>query len=178
MHMGGVKVLFNSILTRAQDGGEWSASQTGCFTHWKQPLYPMKWHWVSPIGGLHILEKRKPLVPVAIQTPNHQTCSLVTILTILFWHPHHYQRTAYSLVHDNLTFCEKCCAKHVHNYSPKNIVKLGNVGILNLSRKAWHLLNYTVYKSVLCYLRSLLAVHIWTWGLTCGLSVNFIWDFH
>jgi hypothetical protein len=63
------------------DGGEWSASPTGCFIpRERAPCTHLIGGWVSPRGNLDAAEEREVSVPIGVepQLPGHPAHSLVT----------------------------------------------------------------------------------------------------
>jgi hypothetical protein len=57
---GGVNVWIHIFLTSALDGGEWSTSRPGRFTHRERdPGTHWIGGWVNPRAGLDDVEKRK-----------------------------------------------------------------------------------------------------------------------
>jgi hypothetical protein len=61
-----------AVLTSALDGGEWSASQSGCFTS-RERAPSTRWigAWFGPRAILDTVAKRKILKPAGIRSPDH-----------------------------------------------------------------------------------------------------------
>jgi len=58
------------FLTLVLDGGHWSGSRSGRFTHGKiTPDNHSIGGWVGPRAGLDVVEKRNFTVPAGIRTP-------------------------------------------------------------------------------------------------------------
>jgi hypothetical protein len=74
-------VQLHSFLTSALDGGEWSVSRPGRFT--PEELW-LTGGWVGPRDDLHVVDKRKTLVPDKNLTPDRAARSLVSTQTVLF----------------------------------------------------------------------------------------------
>jgi hypothetical protein len=70
-----------AFLTLMLDGGEWSASHSGCFTSWEKTGTHRVGGFVGPRAGLDTVAKREGSCPCWESKPNHPACKLVTVVT-------------------------------------------------------------------------------------------------
>jgi len=83
-HYRGSRGIAPLIPTSTLDGGEWSTSCFGCWTHSKEPLYPLN----KRLSGPHSLFQcfgEKSLACAWFWTPDSSAHSLVTIPNMLSW---------------------------------------------------------------------------------------------